>query len=51
MEEDLKDMMYGFGDEWPPDSRSVDIMRTLVIEYVTDLAGRVRNIHALLWLF
>lgn len=41
MNEDIEEMMYGFGDEWPPNSETTALMEALVKEYIEDLANRV----------
>lgn len=41
---DIEDMMFGFGDEWPPDSNAVCLLESLVVSYVEDLAGRALEI-------
>lgn len=41
MNEDIEEMMYGFGDEWPPNAESTALMEELVKDYVEDLASRV----------
>lgn len=40
LEADLADMMYGFGDSWPPDPESVKFMELLVKNYMQDLVVR-----------
>lgn len=37
-------MMFGFGDEWPPDSDAVHLVETLVVEYIQDLAVRALEV-------
>mmetsp|Transcript_6835 Transcript_6835/g.6139 ORF Transcript_6835/g.6139 Transcript_6835/m.6139 type:complete len:119 (-) Transcript_6835:8-364(-) len=37
---DLEEMMYGFGDKWPPNNDSVNIMEKLVVNYVEELTMR-----------
>ncbi len=41
---DLQEMMFGFGDQWPPCRESVQLMETLVKEYIADLAHRAQEI-------
>jgi hypothetical protein len=41
MNEDVEEMMYGFGDEWPPNPETAALMEALVKEYIEDLASRV----------
>ncbi len=47
MNEDIEDMMYGFGDEWPPNAASVALVESLVKEYIIDLANRVWHCNEL----
>ena len=44
LSQDIEEMMYGFGDMWPPDSEAVDLIDTIVRNYVDDLAQRAMNI-------
>jgi transcription initiation factor TFIID subunit 13 len=37
---DIEEMMFGFGDEWPPDSNSVKLVEEITIKYIEDLALR-----------
>ena len=41
MNEDIEEMMYGFGDEWPPNAETTALMEDLVKDYIEDLASRV----------
>lgn len=41
---DLEEMMYGFGDTWPPDPQSVELLEQLVVEYIEDLTAKAVNI-------
>ena len=41
---DLQEMMFGFGDQWPPCRESVQLIETLVKEYIADLAHRAQEI-------
>ena len=38
--EDLQEMMFGFGDDWPPDHESIVFLEKLVTEYVEDFTYR-----------
>ena len=44
---DIEEMMFGFGDEWPPDSSAVCLLEILVVSYVEDLAVRALEIAEL----
>ena len=37
---DLEDMLYGFGDDWPPDASAVTLVDGLVTAYLGDLTSR-----------
>lgn len=41
MNQDIEEMLYGFGDEWPPNSETVVLVEELVKDYIEDLALRV----------
>ena len=41
---DIEEMMFGFGDSWPPNKESVDLVETLVVQYIEDLAVRASEI-------
>ena len=40
MYNDIEEMMYGFGDVWPPNPASVNLMEKLVTSYIEDLTER-----------
>ncbi|OQR94767.1 tubulin-specific chaperone E [Thraustotheca clavata] len=40
MTESIKHMMYGFGDEWEPDSDSVELMEEITIEYIRSMTKK-----------
>lgn len=40
MFEDIEEMMYGFGDKWPPQAESVDLIEELAVSYIQDLCRR-----------
>ena len=44
---DLEEMMYGFGDEWPVDSESVKLLDILVRQYIEDITYRAVQISKL----
>ena len=44
MTDDMMDMMYGFGDEWPPNPESVTMLENLVAEYIGNLASRALDV-------
>ena len=41
---DVEDMMFGFGDKWPPCADSVMMIEILVKDYIRDLARRAMHI-------
>jgi len=41
---DIKEMMYGFGDCWPPDPEVVSFIDVLVKNYIEDLGQRANQI-------
>jgi transcription initiation factor TFIID subunit 13 len=44
---DIEEMMFGFGDEWPPDSNAVRLLESFVVSYIEDLADRALDIAEL----
>ena len=45
--EDIEDMMYGFGDSWPPHPESVKLMGELISEYIEDITYRAMKVSEL----
>lgn len=43
----VEEMMFGFGDAWPPDPEAVKLVENLVEKYVENLAIRAQNIAAI----
>jgi hypothetical protein len=41
---DVEEMLFGFGDQWPPDHAAVSMIECLVEEYVSGLAQRAAAI-------
>jgi transcription initiation factor TFIID subunit 13 len=41
---DIEELMFGFGDEWPPDSQAVKMMDSLVKDYIEELGERALSI-------
>lgn len=41
MRQDVIEMLYGFGDEWPSDQETVDVAMALVTDYINNLADMV----------
>ena len=37
---DIEEMMYGFGDEWPPDANAVRLLESFAVSYVESIAAR-----------
>lgn len=44
MRGDLEEMMFGFGDQWPPNNQTVAIVEQLVHRYVKSLAYRAMEV-------
>jgi transcription initiation factor TFIID subunit 13 len=44
---DIEEMMFGFGDEWPPNEEAVDFVSGLVTEYIQDLSERALQVAEL----
>lgn len=44
MFEDIEEMMYGFGDKWPPQAESVDLIEELAVSYIQDLCRRAMEV-------
>ena len=44
---DIEEMMFGFGDEWPPDADAVRLLESYVVNYIEDLAVRALEIAEL----
>jgi transcription initiation factor TFIID subunit 13 len=44
---DIEEMMFGFGDEWPPDANAVRLLESFVVSYIEDLADRALDIAEL----
>uniref|UniRef100_A0A8C3H6F9 Transcription initiation factor TFIID subunit 13 n=1 Tax=Chrysemys picta bellii TaxID=8478 RepID=A0A8C3H6F9_CHRPI len=40
---ELRCMMYGFGDDQNPYTESVDILEDLVIEFITEMVGSIKE--------
>ena len=47
MNSDIEEMMYGFGDSWPPNAECVGLIESLVTRYIEDLAQRAKEISDL----
>ena len=41
---DIADMLFGFGDSWPPNSQTVNLVEALVTEYIKDLGARALQV-------
>ena len=37
-------MMFGFGDSWPPNIESVNLVEALTTEYIQDLSARALQV-------
>jgi transcription initiation factor TFIID subunit 13 len=44
---DIEEMMFGFGDSWPPNPEAVSLVEILVTQYIEDLASRAIQIAEL----
>lgn len=44
---EIEEMMFGFGDEWPPNSSSVQLIELLVTQYIEDLTARAMAVSKL----
>jgi transcription initiation factor TFIID subunit 13 len=40
-------MMYGFGDEWPPNKKSVDLVESIITNYLEDLSMKATQVSEL----
>jgi hypothetical protein len=47
MGEDIEEMMFGFGDNWPPKEESVTLIECVVKKYIEDLTLRAKHISEL----
>lgn len=47
MHNDIEEMMYGFGDNWPPNQESVSLIECMVTSYIEDLAVRAKEVSDL----
>ena len=41
---DIEEMMYGFGDSWPPDEKSVELVDSIVTSYIEDIAMQASKV-------
>lgn len=41
---DIADMLFGFGDSWPPNVESVNLIEKLATEYIQDLSARALQV-------
>jgi transcription initiation factor TFIID subunit 13 len=46
-ESDVEEMLYGFGDEWPPDKETVKIIDVFAQQYIEDITLRALEIAEL----
>lgn len=40
MYEDIEEMLFGFGDDWPPAADTVELVEDLAVKYIKDLCQR-----------
>jgi len=41
---DIADMLFGFGDSWPPNNQTINLVESLVTEYIKDLGARALQV-------
>jgi hypothetical protein len=41
---DIADMLFGFGDSWPPNVESVNLIEKVATEYIQDLSARALQV-------
>ncbi len=44
MYNDIEEMMFGFGDQWPPNENCVRLVESIVTNYIEDLTMRAAQI-------
>eukprot|EP01038_Epipyxis_sp_PR26KG_P008348 gene8348-11293_t len=44
---DIKEMLFGFGDKWPCDPETVDLVEQLTINYIEELTLRATDVAGL----
>lgn len=44
MEDQVEEIMFGFGDAWPPQADAVDLMEKMAVHYIRDLCGRALQV-------
>ena len=47
MYEDIEEMMFGFGDKWPPNSDSVELMEKIAANYIRNVCQRAKDVSDL----
>ena len=47
MYDDIEEMMFGFGDKWPPNEESVNLVESIVTNYIEDLTARAVQVSEL----
>lgn len=40
MYEDIEEIMFGFGDGWPPEADTVELVEKMAVQYIRDLCVR-----------
>jgi hypothetical protein len=45
--EDLEEIMFGFGDSWPPEPDSVELMEKIAVQYIKDLCVRALQVSSI----
>ena len=47
MRDDIEEMMYGFGDVWPPQEKSIELVESIVTNYLEDISLKAAQISEL----
>jgi transcription initiation factor TFIID subunit 13 len=42
--DDVEEMMYGFGDKWPPDPHSVELVEALTVKYIQEICREAQEV-------
>ena len=43
----IEEMMFGFGDAWPPDKESVALVEAIAIEYIQNLTLKAQEVASM----
>lgn len=47
MYEDIEETMFGFGDKWPPNAESVELMEKIAANYIRNICQRAKDVSDL----